>query len=211
MHQPNGLQTIESCAAIPTRSQGSKSGSTSTANTRQFGPTSRERNLHRPMPTRLSACPTNSQSTSAPTPAKVTSRSPPAPQRAPPCSRFFLGTCYCLISCVKNFRIQYMYIAVASIDNPLPRANRYLPELCIKIKTELTTNYTIPFQPIWIWVFKIHSLQVRLIVKSFNSLWFSSIKGHHLPSINGISTPGACVQRQFGRWAVVASLAVTVR
>ena len=91
-----------------------------------------------------------------------------------------------------------MYIAVASIDNPLPRANRYLPELCIKIKTELTTNYTIPFQPIWIWVFKIHSLQVRLIVKSFNSLWFSSIKGHHLPSINGISTPGACVQRQFG-------------
>jgi ferredoxin len=35
-------------------------------------PTSREKNLHRPMPTLLSACPTNSQSTSAPIPAKVT-------------------------------------------------------------------------------------------------------------------------------------------
>jgi hypothetical protein len=53
---------------------------------------------------------------------------------------------------VKNFRIQYMYIAVASIDNPLPRANRYLPGLCIKLKTELTTNYNIPSQPIWIGV-----------------------------------------------------------
>jgi hypothetical protein len=55
-----------------TRSPASKSGSTSTANTRRFGRTSRERNLHRPMPTLLSACPTNSQSTSAPIPAKLT-------------------------------------------------------------------------------------------------------------------------------------------
>jgi hypothetical protein len=37
------------------------------------------------------------------------------------------------------------YLAVASIDNPLPRSNRYLPELCRKLKTELTTNYNIPF------------------------------------------------------------------
>ena len=42
---------------------------------------------------------------------------------------FLLGAYYCLIFCVKNIRIQYMYIAVASIDNPLSRSNRYLPEL----------------------------------------------------------------------------------
>ena len=35
-------------------------------------PNIQEGNLHRPMPTLLSACPTNSQSTSAPIPAKVT-------------------------------------------------------------------------------------------------------------------------------------------
>jgi hypothetical protein len=87
-----------------------------------------------------------------------------------------------------------MYIAVASIDNPLSRANRYLPELCIKIKTELTTSYNVPFQPIWIWVFKIHSLQARLIVKSFNSLCFASIKCHHLPAIMaGLALQGAWV------------------
>ena len=51
-----------------------------------------------------------------------------------------------------------MYIAVASIDNPLSGSNRYLPELGTKIQTELTTNYNMPFQPIWVWVFKIHSL-----------------------------------------------------
>ena len=42
-----------------------------------------------------------------------------------------------------------------------PGANRYLPGLCIKLKTELTTNNNMPLQPIWIRVFKIHSLQVR--------------------------------------------------
>jgi hypothetical protein len=111
--------------------------------------------------------------------------------------RFFLGTCYCRISRVKNFRIQYLYLAVASIDNPLPRANRYLFELCRKIKTELTTSHNIPFQPIWIWVSKIHSLQSRLIVKSLNSLCFASIKCHHLLSINGyLPPPFACVQRR---------------
>ena len=56
-----------------------------------------------------------------------------------------LGTCYCLIFCVKNFRIQCTYIVIASIDNPLPRLNRHLPELCIKIETELTTNYNVSF------------------------------------------------------------------
>ena len=45
--------------------------------------------------------------------------------------------------------------------NRLPRANRYLPGLCIKLKTELTTSYNIPFQPIWIGVSKTHSLQAR--------------------------------------------------
>ena len=38
-----------------------------------------------------------------------------------------------------------MYIAVASIDNPLSGSNRYLPELGTKIQTELTTNYNMPF------------------------------------------------------------------
>ena len=38
-----------------------------------------------------------------------------------------------------------MYIAVASIDNPLSRSNRYLAELGTKIQTELTTNYNMPF------------------------------------------------------------------
>ena len=58
---------------------------------------------------------------------------------------FLLGAYYCLIFCVKNVRIQYMYIAVASIDNPLSGSNRYLPELGTKIQTELTTNYNMPF------------------------------------------------------------------
>ena len=58
---------------------------------------------------------------------------------------FFLGTCYCLIFCVKNFRIQCTNIVITSIDNPLPRLNRHLPELCIKIETELTTNYNVSF------------------------------------------------------------------
>ena len=58
---------------------------------------------------------------------------------------FLLGAYYCLISCVKNFRIQYTYIAVASIDNPLSRSNRYLPELGTKIQTEITTTYNMPF------------------------------------------------------------------
>ena len=85
-----------------------------------------------------------SQSTSAPIPAKVTSCSP-GPPSARHCVRFLLGAYYCLIFCVKNVRIQYMYIAVASIDNPLSRSNRYLPELGTKIQTELTTNYNMPF------------------------------------------------------------------
>jgi hypothetical protein len=66
-------------------------------------------------------------------------------QRAPMCSPFLLGIFYCRIFCVKNVRIQYMYIALARIDNPLSRSNRYLPELGTKIQTELTTNYNMPF------------------------------------------------------------------
>ena len=58
---------------------------------------------------------------------------------------FLLGTYYCLIFCVENIRIQYMYIAVVSIDNPLSRSNRYLPKLGTKIQTELSTNYNMPF------------------------------------------------------------------
>ena len=84
-----------------------------------------------------------SQSTSAPIPAKVTRCSPWPTQRALLCSLFVRS--YCLIFCVKNVRIQYMYIAVASIDNPLSGSNRYLPELGTKIQTELTTNYNMPF------------------------------------------------------------------
>jgi|SRR5215468_4859735 len=87
------------------------------------------------MPTLLSACPTSSLNPSAPIPAKGTSRSPPA----------HLATCYCLVFCVKNFRIQYVYLAVAIINNPLSRSNCYLPELCRKLKTEVTTSYNIPF------------------------------------------------------------------
>ena len=40
-------------AIKPVRNRDLKSGSTSTANTRRFGPTSRGRSLHRPMPTTL--------------------------------------------------------------------------------------------------------------------------------------------------------------
>ena len=68
-----------------------------------------------------------------------------ADNRAPLCSPFLLGIFYCRIFCVKNVRIQYMYIALARIDNPLSRSNRYLPELGTKIQTELTTNYNKPF------------------------------------------------------------------
>ena len=81
----------------------------------------------------------------APISAKVTSCSPCPTQRAATVFAFLLGAYYCLIFCVKNVRIQYMYIAVASIDNPLSRSNRYLPELGTKIQTELTTNYNMPF------------------------------------------------------------------
>jgi hypothetical protein len=66
-------------------------------------------------------------------------------QRAPLCSPFLLGIFYCRIFCVKNVRIQDMYIALACIDNPLSRSNRHLPELGTKIQTELTTNYNMPF------------------------------------------------------------------
>jgi NAD-dependent dihydropyrimidine dehydrogenase PreA subunit len=45
----NALLTLSSRI----RNRDLKSGSTSTANTRRFGPTSRGRSLHRPMPTTL--------------------------------------------------------------------------------------------------------------------------------------------------------------
>ena len=46
-----------------------------------------------------------------------------------------------------------------------------------------------PFQPIWIWVFKVHSLHVRLIAKSLNSLCFASIKCHIYPRSMGYLPP----------------------
>jgi hypothetical protein len=50
-----------------------------------------------------------------------------------------------------------------------------------------------------------------LIVKSFNSLWFSSIEGHQLTLDQWDIYPRRLRSAPVRRWAVVASLAVAVR